>query len=179
MSSREGVAIKVKIGLKANGHALYPNWGLLPMVQGGTTPESQQIVKWKYDKSSGHDEDDGGDSPVGTQWGMMIVTEQFANEAVAMFPAVSIVTEVEAETFWNDKAYSHLDDDIVSVNALQGLLLRLDALERAGGSAAEIAAMKAKIKNSENPNHSAAGVKKNKTKYFNDAKVHLGFTIKP
>ncbi|MBT5303820.1 MAG: hypothetical protein HOL31_01920 [Candidatus Scalindua sp.] len=178
--SREGVAIKVKLGLRENGHADHPNWGLLPMVQGGITPESQQIVKWKYDKTSGHDEDNGGDSPVGTQYGMMIVTEQFANEAVATFPAgiVTKMTVSEAETFWNDKAHAHVAENSVNSQMILDMNNELQLHINAGSDANLIAALKIKAKKALNPNDNTPGIKKHKSKKFADAKVHLGFTVK-
>lgn len=181
MMSREGVAIKVKIGLRANGHADHPNWGLLPMVQGGITPESQQIVKWKYDKTSGHDSDNGGDSPVGIQWGMMIVTKQFADEAIALFPVGNIVklTEAEAKTFWEDKAHNHVPENKADNKILSDLITELQLHTAVGSPVPVITALKNKIKNAIDPAHNESGIKKNRTKKFTDAKVELGFTIKP
>ena len=61
--------IKVKIGLKPNGHAKYPDWEALPLAAAGSTREDRQAlvraaqpVKWQYDKRSGHT-DDTADSP--------------------------------------------------------------------------------------------------------------------
>jgi hypothetical protein len=176
MAAREGVGIKVKIGLKPNGHALYPNWALLPMVKGGITPESQQIVKWQYDKSSGHTEDGGGESPVGQQNGMMIVTEQFANEAIAMFPAVSIMTNAEVESFWNNKAHAHVSKDSIDSRLLGDLNIEL-ALRRSIGE--NTTALEQRIAKALNRNDEEPGLKKNKSKTFADAKGHLGFKMKP
>ncbi|MBT6504446.1 MAG: hypothetical protein HOK67_31625 [Deltaproteobacteria bacterium] len=179
--AREGVGIKVKIGLRANGHADHPNWGLLPMVKGGTTPESQQIVKWKYDKTSGHDDDNGDDSPVGMQWGMMIVTEQFANEAVATFPPgiVTIMTEAEAEAFWDDKAHTHVSENQMNSQLLSDLNTELQLHINAGSPPSTINALKVKAKKALNPNDKEPGIKKHKHKKLADAKGHFGFTIKP
>jgi hypothetical protein len=179
--SREGVAIKVKIGLRANGHADHPNWGLLPMVQAGTTPESQQIVKWKYDKTSGHDEDNGGDSPVGVQFGMMVVTEQFANEALALFPPgiITIMTEVETKAFWDNKVHAHVAENQVNSQLIADMNNELQLHINAGSPAATVNALKVKAKKALNPNYNEPGIKKHKHKKFVDAKGHFGFTIKP
>ena len=173
--SREGVAIKVKIGLRENGHADYPNWGLLPMVKAGTTPESQQIVKWRYDRC-GHCEEHI-DSPAGMQWGMMIVTEQYANEAVAMFPdTVSIMSEADAKAFWEDKAYKRVSKDKINNRALEDFNTELSLRKALGQNttALEVRIVKALDRNDD----SEQGVHKNKEKDFNDAKLYLGFTIK-
>ena len=172
--SREGVAIKVKIGLRENGHADHPNWGLLPMVKAGTTPESQQIVKWKYDKC-GHC-DEHGDSPVGMQWGMMIVTEQYANEAVATFPdLVTIITEAEAEDFWECKAHAHMPENRANSQVLTDLNSELQ-LRKALGQ--DTTALEEKIINALDPDNPEAGLVRDKQKKFADAKISLGFTIK-
>lgn len=177
--AREGVPIKVKIGLKPNGKGAmwhdYPNWALLPMVQAGTTPESQQIVKWKYDKTSGH-EDDTVDSPAGQQWGMMIVTEQFANEAIVMYPAtVSKMTEVEAQAFWDNKAHAHIPEDRIDKAILENLNTEL-TLRKA--LAQDTTVLEGRIAKALDRNDTEPGVRKDKIKKFADAKTSLGFTIK-
>jgi len=172
--SREGVAIKVKIGLRENGHADHPNWGLLPMVKAGTTPESQQIVKWRYDRC-GHCEEHI-DSPAGMQWGMMIVTEQYANEAVATFPdIVTIMTEAEAEDFWENKAHVDVPENRTSREILSELSSELQLKNHLGQ---DTTALEERITNALNPDHAEKGICKNPTKCFVDAKTHLGFTIK-
>jgi len=76
-------AIKVKIGLRQNGHADHPDWNKLPMAKGGKDPATHMFLGgWKYDKTSGHQEV-SADSPMGMQWGMLLVTEQLATEALA------------------------------------------------------------------------------------------------
>ena len=175
--SREGVAIKVKIGLRPNGHADHPLWAILPMVQGGITPESQIIVDWKYDKCCGHKEDNGGDSPAGMQWGMVIVTEQFANEALVAYPStITKMTEAEAKAFWNNKACAHIPKDKVYSKALSDFNAEL-ALKKAVGQ--NTASLEARIiKALDRNDDSEQGVHKNKGKDFDDAKTHHGFTIK-
>jgi hypothetical protein len=175
--SREGVAIKVKIGLKPNGRGDmwhdYPDWDKLPLA--ATEPhQSHQIVKWRYDKC-GHCEDTS-ESPVGIQYGMMIVTEQFANEAVAMFSdLVTVMTEAEAKEFWERKAHAHIPENKTNSRALTDYYSELQ-LRKALGQ--DTAALEEKITNALDPDSSEAGLVKDKEKKFADAKVSLGFTIK-
>ena len=176
--SREGVAIKVKIGLKPSGKgemwADYPDWNKLPLAA-STPVQNHQIVKWKYDKCCGHQED-SVDSPVGMQWGMMVVTEQFANEAVAMYPdTVSVMTEAEAEDFWNNKACSHIPENRVDSKVLGDLNIELQ-LRTALNE--DTTALKAKIVKALDPTDSEVGLAKEKEKFFADAKGNIGFTIK-
>ena len=61
-----------------------------------------------YDKVSGHQEETA-DSPRGQQWGLLLVPDAFAQQAVTRFPAeCSILTEAEAEAFYETKAVAHL-----------------------------------------------------------------------
>jgi hypothetical protein len=176
--SREGVAIKVKIGLKPNGRGGmwhdYPDWDKLPLTA-TETHQSHQIVKWRYD-CCGHTEDTV-DSPVGQQWGMMIVTEQFANEALAMYPdKVSIMTEVQAKAFWNNKANKKMPKDKVNSKSLTDFNTELTLRKSLGQNTT---ALEARITKALDRNDDTEeGVHKNKQKDFDDAKTHLGFTIK-
>lgn len=122
-------SIKVKIGLRPNGHADHPDWQKLPMAK-DKNPDNEQIIKWKYDKTSGHD-DATEDSPRGMQWGMMVVTDQFAKEAVETFPKlVTIMTDAEAEDFWDNKAHGHMPKYKIDKDELEGLRAELDLKER-------------------------------------------------
>ena len=65
-----GVPILVRIGLKPNGHHLFPDWTILPLAGAGTIEQreaavsAEQIVKWRYDNVFSHG-DDAPDSPIG------------------------------------------------------------------------------------------------------------------
>ena len=175
--SREGVAIKVKIGLKPNGRGDmwhdYPDWDKLPLA--ATEPhQSHQIVKWKYD-CCGHMEDTA-DSPAGQQWGMMVVTEQFANEAVDMYPTkVFVMTEAEAEDFWENKCTVRMSRNKTDSQVLTDLNSELQ-LRKALGQ--DTTALEEKIINALDPDNPEAGLVRDKQKKFADAKISLGFTIK-
>jgi hypothetical protein len=88
-NERELVAIKVRIGLKPNGHAEYPNFNELGSVRKENMDWAIYVdqfgIGWQYDKTSGHKEH-SEDSPAGMQWGMLLVPTDFAREAVEMFP---------------------------------------------------------------------------------------------
>ena len=176
--SREGVAIKVKIGLKPNGRgdmwADYPDWDKLPLAA-TETHQSHQIVKWKYDKCCGHREG-SVDSPLGMQWGMMVVTQQFADEAVAMFPdKVTVMTEAEAEDFWDNKAHAHMPENKVDSEVLGNLNTELQ-LRKALNQ--DTTALEAKIVKALDPKDKEAGVSEQKEKLYANAKANLGFAIK-
>ena len=175
-------AIKVVIGLRPNGHADHPDWDKLPLVQaGGERHEDHQIVKWRYDKSSGHD-DDAVDSPRGTQLGMMLVTVQFATEAVATFPSlVTRMTEAEALIFWEDRAHGHMADERRDVSELQGLhaeyiIVKDLAAEFQSNTKLQnrLAALKTLLRKALDPDDPAPGVRKNIERYWVDMKAAKG-----
>jgi len=183
----EAVPIKVLIGLRPNGEADHPDWAQLPLqATGGERHEDHQIVKWKYDKTSGHDEATL-ESPRGQQFGMMLVTQLFADQAVAMFPAlVSVMTAAEAEDFWDNKAHAHLADEArnsAEISALHAefILIRDLATEFPGNAKLQnrLSALKTLLQKALDPDDATPGVVKNKLRRWADAKLSLDVTIKP
>ena len=151
-------SIKVKIGLRPNGHADHPDWQKLPMAK-TKNPDDEQIIKWKYDKTSGHEEV-SEDSPRGMQWGMMVVSDQFATEAVAIFPElVTIMTEEEAEDFWDNKAHGHIPKYKVDQEALKGLKAELELKEI---MKLDVVGVKKQIEKALDPENNQMGLRKNK-----------------
>ena len=161
------VPIKVKIGLRANGHADHPNWNMLNI----TNPDSHMHNGWHYDKSCGHKES-SVDSPFGMQWGMLLVTAAFAKEAMRVFPSlVTEMTPAEAEAFWNTKVRAHMPENSSDLNTLQALQVELDLKK---SLAQDTTALEAKIAKALDPDdETEPGIKKDKLKYFADAKVKM------
>ena len=180
MAQKEGVPILVEIGLKSlpNGevrHA-FPDWQLLPLAKTGKVTD-HQIVKWRYDNSCGHD-DESPDSPRGTWLGMMIVTEQFADEAVAMFgDVVTVMAEAEAQAFWETKAHGHIPTNRTDVAAMQGLKAEHD-LQVILANTEAVAEVKTRIAKALDPDDPEPGLKKTPDKTWADAKKVRNFTIK-
>lgn len=178
-----GVPILVTIGLKrdARGNEVhdYPDWTQLPLeAERGEDHRDHQLVKWRYDNQFGHEDDDAL-SPAGTWHGMMVVTETFANEAVAMFPGrVTIMTEVEAADFWDNRHGYGRPTEKIDTDYLIGLKARRDLMVARGRGVPEVAALDAEIDKALDPNDKAPGVRKVKDRTWTDAKVALGFTIK-
>ena len=171
----ELVPIRVKIGLRANGHADHPNWNLLPLAM-SSDPASHMRGGWRYDKTSGHKEDTP-ESPFGMQWGMLLVTEQFAAEALVKFPGlITVLSEAQAEDFWENKAHAHVPENNSNSDILQSLKTELDLRTVSG---LETAPLIEKIKKAINPDNKEPGIVKNKFKKWADGKNSLGFKIKP
>ncbi len=172
----EAVPIKVKIGLRANGYADHPDWTQLPLAKDrGERVEDHQIVKWAYDKTSGHD-DDTVDSPRGQQFGMLLVTQTFADEAVVAFPGlITVLTETEARDFWENKAHAHMPRNRVDSNHLVGLKAQRDLMVDLGQSTTTL---DAQITRALDPMDKESGVRKDERKLWTDAKTAMGFTVK-
>lgn len=170
------VPIQVIIGLKPNGFADYPDWTQLPLQRvRGERHEDHQIVKWVYDKTSGHDDVSPG-SPRGTQLGMMLVTQTFADEAVAAFPGVvSVLTEAAASTFWDTMAHAHIAADAVDTNHLIGLKMRRELLVDLGQSTTTL---DVQISKALDPNDTERGVRKNKRKTWTGLKADIGVVVR-
>lgn len=166
------VPIKVKIGLSNNGSADYPNFNLLPSVQSSGLDWSKYIdvrgSGWLYD-TIGHKEEDT-DSPRGMQWGMILVPEQFAIEAVAQFPnEVSVIDEVEAEDFYNNRHAVGQPDEEIDNEVLTGIKLKKDLG----------LALTQQQQNALDPNKPERGIRKNETKTYAGLKAKRGFQVKP
>ena len=167
------VPIKVKIGLRLNGHADHPDWYKLPLAK-SAEPSTHMFFGWKYDKTSGHKES-SVDSPVGVQYGMVFVTEQFAKEAKEVFPdLIAELTEAEAEDFWDNKVYAHMPENKIDTNILQAYQTELALRKELGQDVTEL---KAKIIKALDPNDPEPGLKKEVLKKFADAKVALDLNI--
>lgn len=169
----ELVPIKVKIGLRANGHADHPNWGLLPLAA-SEDPATHMHHGWKYDKSSGHTEATS-DSPIGMQWGVVLVTPKFATEALAVFPAlVTVLTEPELAAFWEQKVHAHLSDCRYDPDVLVSLKAERDLREAIGESTA---ALDQRIRRALNPDDVEPGIRRNLMKTWAQAKQRLDVKI--
>lgn len=174
-------AIQVVIGLRPNGHADHPDWQLLPLAIGGQRPEDHQIVSWRYDKTSGHDQETV-DSPLATQLGMMLVTVQYATEAVATFPGiVTRLTEVQALTFWENKAHAHLTDDRRDQSELSALhsqfIILRDLSDESPGDQDlrdQLTTLKTALLKALDPDDPAPGVRKNVERRWADMKADKG-----
>jgi hypothetical protein len=171
-----GVPIKVKIGLRHNGHANHPDWRLLPLAKTDTI-EDHQIVKWQYDNTSGHG-DHSPHSPRGEQLGMMVVTRQFADEAMATFPGVvSEMTDAEAELFYEQRHTVHMHRDRFDVQHLTGLKVVYDLMVAVGAPQIELDAFKLNINRALDRVDPEPGVRRNRRKTWAGLKTELDLTV--
>jgi len=169
--ARELVPLKVKIGIKENGQAKYPDFNQLQVVKDSGMDWSKYVdiqgLGWHYDKTSGHKEETV-DSPFGQQWGVLIVPKVFVTEATTTFPDdCTKLTESELEDFYNNKAHAHEPDEKINEKVLQGIQMK----QSLGLSLTEqqIKAL--------DPNDNTPGITKNKRKTWADFKSLVNVKI--
>ncbi len=196
------VALKVKIGLRPNGHEDHPDFNqidseietrlneidlippadMTPEIEAErTTIMGQRIRKgmdwsyyidkhgmgWHYDKSCGHKEHrveakTDTDSPMGMQWGILMVPKDFADAAMIKFPAVcSKLTEAQLTDWYDKRCHAHESNEKVSIHILEVIKAKEDA--GATLTAEDIAAR--------DPNDPTPGITKNRNKHYVDFKA--------
>ena len=122
---------------------------------------------WHYD-CCGHQDVEAG-SPSGQQWGMLLVPEDFADQAILLFPlVVSKMTEVEAKDFYDNKVTKKVSEEIINNEILQGIKLKQDMGIQL--TADQLKAI--------DPNDDMPGIVKNKKKSFDDLKALKDISIK-
>ncbi len=169
------VPILVKVFTKLDGSYDYPNFrGTLQIFKDKPGYASGSI---HFDKTSEATEDGGAESPVGTRLCMKLVDSEFAQQALAAFPQrVTTMTETEAESFWNNKAFAHIPSEKIDKDLIQ-TYKNLMVLYKELNNTAEIAKLKAKLTKALNPDDEEPGVIKDKRKVFSDMKAREGITI--
>lgn len=179
--------IRVSIGLKPwdpvtgrKDHD-FPDWQQLPSITNGEEERAAQIHKWVYDQVSGHDDDDV-DSPRGNWFGMMLVTPQFAGEAITAFPGrVVALDEAQAQVFWEQRANVRTEEVDINESRLIALKAVWDLINDPafGVGQAVVDQVKTVIQRSLNPNLPALGIRREKRKTWTDLKNELGLVIVP
>jgi hypothetical protein len=151
------------------GHARYPDFNQV-------SPANRMDMDWciyidkygigmQYDKACGHKE--VGDTPYGEQCCVIAVPQDFATEALSLFPDdLTQLTPAEFETFYNDKAHAHESPELVDKDVLEAISqkekLSLPVPEKADAL---------------NPDNPARGIRKNQNKVFADFKKKVAVEI--
>ena len=167
------VPIKVKIGLRPNGHADHPNFNNLQIVISSGLDWSKCVdvngSGWLYDNGCGHKEEDlTYNSPIGMQWGMLLVPKQFADEAITMFPdLITKLSETDCESFYNDRYAKEFPEEDVDNEKLQGIRAKKDLG----------VALTSEDQLSLDPTNDTSGIRKNKKKNWTDYKVLKGYNV--
>jgi len=181
-------AIRVTIGRSSNGAAQYPNFNSLAVVSASGLDWSKYVdvkgMGWNYDKTSGHDDENPG-SPRGQQFGILLIPEQFAVQAIAGFPATCTrLTETQCENFWDTKHAVEEEEELSDGRALEELerehrmMLTLQGTPEAPSDVAEkLTKIRQKIKRALDPAHRARGVRNNPKSTWQRIKSHRNITF--
>lgn len=177
---KDAVAILVKIGLIQPGNLHdHPNWNLLPLATEGPV-EAHQYVKWKYDHSCGHvDNDPDHGSPCGMWLGMQIVSPRYAKEAMELFnkgdgaygtDRITVMTEAEVEDFYDNRHAVRMGEAKQDEGILTALAAEISLREQLGDTVgvekAKEDARKALDKDDVHP-----GVRRNTDRHWADFKT--------
>lgn len=124
---------------------------------------------WHYDKVAGHaDHDPDFGSPVGMQWGVLLVPREFAEKAVELFPEVcEPIEEPAAEAFYDVRAHGHEPEMHEDLEELQ----KIAALEQLGEDVTD------RKRRALDPDDPAPGRRRNKRKTWQQYKVQRGVEI--
>ncbi len=164
-------AIKVTIGQDGSG-ARYPEFNRLPAVQQSGKDWAyyvdQEGLSWHYDHCCGH-KTATSDSPYGTQFGVLIIPEDFAIQAVNTFPGIVVrLTEAELEAFYDTHGHGHENEVNIDNDVLWGLQL----VEARGInlSADQLKAL--------DPDDRRPGITKNTRRFWKDFKAEVDVEIR-
>lgn len=170
------IPLKVTIGLKHEKrkrlHA-YPDFNQIPENLRDGMDWSHfvdQYGGWQYDKVSGHDhEDTPNGSPRGVWIGMLLVPEDFANEAVSRFPdQCLILDETQASQFYEGRVTVNQPDVFEDTEVLQAIAAKRSAgIEEDDDDRAALG-----------PDNPRRGRRRNKRKRFADMLQNRGLKIK-
>lgn len=168
----EFVPLRVRIGLKPDGSADYPDFNTLAAVVASGLDWSIYIdrlgLSWQYERL-GHD-DDTAQSPRGVRFGLLLVPGDFADQAELAFPAVvTKLTEGQASSFYDNRHAVDIQDEEIDLPILN----RIRRKQELGGTlnAQQLAAL--------DPTSRERGVRENSLKTWARFKTKIGFTIRP
>jgi hypothetical protein len=170
------VPLRIKITKNADGTLNYPDFkGQLSVFQ---TPD-YRAPELYTDRTSDCKSDDAH-SPLGQMWGLKLVDQAFAQQALTAFPdRVSVLTEAELVDFWEQRVKARMPVQVRAPEELRAMVDEL-ALRREMGqddSAPEVIALKAEMAKALDPDDPTPGVTKQRDKTWADAKRIMGVTV--
>lgn len=167
------VPLKVKIGLRPNGHADHPDWYKMAHVL-DKEPSEYMHHGWKYDRSCGHKEH-SEESPAGMQWGLLFVEPVFARAALKHFKEIcSVMTESEVQDFWDNKLNMGVPRYNTNDSVLRGLQAEFELKKLLGEP---ITGVKKSIKKALDKEDPHSGVTPNRLSKWEWAKADLQIEV--
>lgn len=173
--------LKLKIGLKPDGKADHPNFNLLQVVADSGAGDWAYYLDsfgggMHYDSLAGHKEDIA-DSPVGMQWGLMLVPEEFAAQAIAKFPTVcERLSPTDCAAFYDDRVAINQEEYVLDVETLAGIEVA-DRLTPAITDERLVTSLAARKKAALDPDNKAAGIRRNEHKTWAQTAAQRGFDL--
>lgn len=172
------VPIKVLLYRRPSGGADWPDMNVVSVGSRGNKPWSKFVdsdgIGWIYDKV----ENLGTGADCGAA--CTLVPKPFADAAVAAYPAlISVLTEAEFETFYNERAMVNQPTEKIDTEVLQGIAARVQ-LESDGvapAPSAEIVAARTKCLDPAEQKY--PGIRKNLKKNWSDAKSEFNAEVHP
>lgn len=186
------VPLRVRIGLRTvDAKRLqhdYPDFNSLVTVQRSGMDWSNYIDQfggWHYDKCCGHSVERPG-SPLGVQYGCLLVPQEFATEALALFgPSgtaraglVEEVDEATFESFHDNHAHAHEEDEILNLDILLAIKTRME-LEVLGAAPPPSDRIRELRRRRLNPKDPLPGITENPNRYWSRRKADSGLSIVP
>lgn len=172
-------ALKVRVGLEPGGNADYPNFNVLAAVKDSGAGDWAYYLDsfgggMHYDSLAGHKEEIA-DSPTGMQWCMMLVPEDFADQAVAWFDNVTRMTVAECKDFYDNRVAVYQENFTMNERAIN------NALDVARVTTKMSPADRSKIEDQAeralDPDDDTSGVVRNKDKRWATRAAHRGIIL--
>lgn len=164
---------ELDLGDHIPGSHKYPDFGKLQIVM------DTKVTKWAYyvmvhcpgawyfdNKSPQHVDSQG--SPFGTWYMVLLVSEEFAGQAVAMYPdLITVLTELDFEDFYNNRVAYNFPEQDIDTAIVNGII----AKQNVGGELTDSQL------DAINENTNTPGIRPNKRKTWSAFKSYMGITI--
>ncbi len=173
----ELVALKIQI-TQQGGEYRYPAFNqITPAFRGNTdwTKYIDQYGGWLYDNCCDFNEIDEESPDVGVRIGVFCVPEEFAKEAIDLFPdLVSVIDETALEHFYDNRAMIRVPAEKIDEAVLNGLRAKYGQPT----GALDTSVMTDEEKEMLDPESPRPGIVKNKKRKFADVKAAKQIEIK-
>lgn len=174
------VPLRVSILRGSTGND-YPDFDRVPLGARRGMKWTRYVDKigggWNYDRVAGFGKSDAYSPDPGVCFGLILVYQDFAQVASSLFPGrVIILSEADAEVFWDTRAHVEDEEFLYDAEVLQALAA-LDQLEGSGRRSAPSQAERNQRSKALDPDQPTRGVRRNPHKTWASFKVHREFQV--
>ncbi len=184
MAELTAIRVLIKLTPAANGAKhLYPNFNRIPSSARQSMDWSAFIdlfgTGWHYDQVAPFGATDPESPNSNEMFGIIAIPEDFAQEAVALFPdEVSTLTDAEFSDLFDNRTKTTSPDEVIDTDRLNELRAKY-GINGAIDSPAAMAMMSAEDRRAVDPNDPAPGIVTNPNKNTSRFLMSKGHTIKP